>query len=289
MKYIGAHVKREKTVIETIDSVIRCNGNALQLFVSNPISAQLVDLERYLHQDISHHCEQNNFKLVIHAPYLINLAMEPKNSKRIIDLDDCYWIKALINQLMVSDIIGSVGVVVHVGKYTKSKPEDGLKRMHSAISHVVKAMKDMGLASKLIIETPAGAGTELLCNVESFTGFYNSFTKQERKHLGVCLDTAHVWSSGYNINDYYRAMGDSVNDITVIHLNNSKKKKGSMADAHDVIQGGNIPVDDVREFIKKVRGDPIIILETPSANLDEDIEFVRQNLCKAKRTSCGTA
>lgn len=289
MKYIGAHVKREKTVIETIDSVIRCNGNALQLFVSSPLSAQIVNINTFKSLNIPQHCEDNDFKLVIHAPYVINLAMKPKNNMRTIEIGDCYWIKTMINQLMISDILSSVGVVVHVGKYTKNKPEDALNYMRNAIVFLVTIIKELNLRSKIILETPAGAGTELLCNPSFFMSFYNSFSDENKQHLAICLDTAHVWSSGYNINDYYKEFEENVNDIAVIHLNNSKKKKGSMADAHDVIQGGNIPVDDVREFIKKLKGDPIIILETPSANLDEDIEFVRQNLCKAKRTSCGTA
>lgn len=286
--FVGAHVKRGKTIVETIDSVMSCGGNALQLFVSSPISAKLVDVNMFKSLGLLGHCEEKSFKLVIHAPYIINLAMEPKNNKRLIDIGDCYWIRTLVNQLMVAHTIGAIGVVVHVGKYTKNRPEDALEFMREAVRYVISIMKELKLSCRLLIETPAGAGTELLCDTMSFLDFYNSFTDEEKECLGICLDTAHVWSSGYDINDYYRQFGDNVKDIDVIHLNNSKKKKGSKADAHDTVMCGNIPVEDIAEFVKNLHEDTVVILETPSADLSQDIAFVRHSLCKEQMTSCGT-
>src|SRR6056300_258955 len=120
MKYIGAHIKKESSVLKTLQSISNCEGNALQIFVSNPRSVQNGNIEKYREEsnDIIKYCQKNNMKLVIHAPYTINLAKEAKDGKRVLDLQDCYWIKLLLNNLEISDIIDAIGVVFHVGKYT---------------------------------------------------------------------------------------------------------------------------------------------------------------------------
>lgn len=275
--YIGAHINRNGTLINTIKTIQKDNGNALQLFVSNPRSSELVNLENYKSLGIKEYCDQNDFKLVIHSPYTINLAKETKINKRSVDLQDCYWVNILINQLIASDIIGSVGVVVHVGKHTTNNKEDGTMYMYKAIQYVIQSIKELGLKSKLILETPAGAGTELLCNINEFIKFYNTFTKSEKKHLGICLDTAHIWSSGYDINEYYKIIEESnSDDIMIVHLNNSKKEKGSNVDVHETLFEGKIEVDEIALFVRNLNKKVIVILEKPG-DLQKEFVFIREN------------
>ena len=66
--------------------------------------------------------------------------------------------------------------------------------MRSAIKYVLNDISNKKLNTKLILETPAGQGTELLTDLKDFIEFYNSFTKDEQKYLGICLDTAHTWA-----------------------------------------------------------------------------------------------
>ena len=106
------------------------------------------------------------------------------------------------------------------------------------------------------------------------------FTVEEKKNLGICLDTAHIWSSGYDINEYYKYIyKHHSKDILVIHLNNSKKEQGSNVDNHDTLFEGKMPLKDLEEFIKFSKNNkhkPIIILETPSEkHLDKEIEWIK--------------
>ena len=110
-KYIGAHIPKNKNIINTINTIIANNGNALQIFVSNPRSAKIGNIENFKKEKIP-----DNFKLVIHSPYIINLAKEFKNDKRIIDISDCYWINLIIYELEVADLLKAIGCVIHVGK-----------------------------------------------------------------------------------------------------------------------------------------------------------------------------
>lgn len=280
MLYIGAHIKKQPgSLIKTIKNIQESNGNALQLFVSNPISSSAPNFIEYQKQsnEVKDYCKKNNFMCVIHAPYTINLAKEPKIDKRMVELHDCYWIKLMIQQLIVSDLIGSVGVVVHVGKHTTNSVEDGLKYMYDSIKFVVSEIQKNNIKSKLIIETPAGQGSELLIDVNDFVKFYNSFSCEEKRNLGICIDTAHIWSAGYDINEYYDILSKTnAKDVVVIHFNNSKKNFNSKVDAHEELFIGKISIDSLAQFITKLKNKPLIILEKPSNNMIDEFDFIEK-------------
>ena len=107
MQYVGAHINRDKTIVKTMENIKSAGGNALQIFISNPRSTALIDIAKYdsVSREIKEYLKQNDFKLVIHSPYVINVASEFKNGKRTLTIDECYWIKTIINQLEISDLI----------------------------------------------------------------------------------------------------------------------------------------------------------------------------------------
>jgi deoxyribonuclease-4 len=148
-------------------------------------------------------------------------------------------------------------------------------------------MENKNLKTKLIIETPAGQGTELLKDLSEFIEFFNSFSKEQKKNLGICFDTAHTWALGYELAEAYDILfKKNSKDITVIHLNNSMVKKGEMKDRHAVILDGKISTNDMNNFIASLNNNikniknkvPTIILETPSNNYDMEIEHIRNLL-----------
>jgi len=281
MNYIGAHIPKDKSIIKTINNIINSDGNALQLFVSNPRSIKLVDINNFSIDAplIISYCNLNNIKLVIHSSYIINLAKECKNDKRIIDIEDCYWIKTILNELDIANIINAIGCIVHVGKSVSLSTDDALNNMKIAIKYIINYIKTNKLNSKLIIETPAGQGTELLSNIDDFLLFYNSFTKNEKKYLGICIDTAHIWSAGYELDEIFKKITEkNEKDILVIHLNNSKKDKGSNVDVHDELEKGKMNINDILTFIKNFNTLPIIILEKPSDNLNIEINNIKKFL-----------
>lgn len=268
--YVGAHINREKTLLNTMNVIKGFGGNALQIFASNPRSAALVNISNYtsIAEKITEYMKDNDFKLVIHAPYTINLAKELKNGKKAIALEDCYWVKLLLHELEIANIIHSVGVVVHVGKHTTQSYAEGLENMRQVIKYVVSKLIEVKSASKLIIETPAGQGTELLKRLEDFLEFFNSFSKEEKKYMGICLDTAHVWSAGYELSEAFQLLfSKNSKDVVVIHYNNSEREKSAMVDKHAPILAGEIPKKDMEGFLeslKTLKHKPVVILETPS-------------------------
>jgi deoxyribonuclease-4 len=285
--YVGAHINREKTIVKTMETITKNGGNCLQLFVSNPRSSSLVNIDNYITiaDNIKNYTSINNFKTIIHSSYTINLARDFKNGKRTVPINECIWIKILLHELYISHLINSSGVIVHVGKHTTLSYNKGKENMRNAIEYIIEELQKNNLKTKIIIETPAGQGTELLTNLNEFIDFYNSFSKEQKKYLGICLDTAHIWATNYELNEAYNIIcSKNANDLIVIHLNNSCVKKGSNIDRHASIfdsNKGTIPLDTIKQFIelfKKNKHIPIVILETPSIEYSQEIKWIYDNI-----------
>jgi len=284
MFYIGAHISRKKTLIDTIDNIIENKGNALQIFASNPRSVNITNINNSFFgnlNEIENYVNKNKFAIVIHSPYTINIAKPFINGKKIMDLDDCYWIKLIIHELKIAHEINSYGCIIHTGKYTTNTKEEGLKNMKIAIKYVINEIIRLKLNSKIILETASGQGTELLNNYQDFLDFYNSFTKKEKNYFKLCIDTCHIWASGYELQEIFNLTikNGNINDIAIIHVNNSKNPKNSHLDRHEemINKDGYIDINDILNFIKNMKDkskDLIIILETPSANFKYEIELL---------------
>lgn len=277
--YVGAHISREKTIIKTMENIKNAGGNCLQIFVSNPRSTSLVNIENYLtiSSDIKKYLNENNFKLIIHSPYVINIASELKINKRTLPIEECYWIKLILHELKISNLIGSEGVVLHVGKFVKQSYKDGLDNMKKSIEFILDSMINNKLNTKLIIETPAGQGTELLTDLNDFVDFHNSFSKEQQRYMGMCFDTAHTWALGYELDEAFKILFSKNNakNVILIHLNNSLVSKGARKDRHAVMLNGMIPNAKINNFISSLKKyKPIIILETPSHSYNEEFSHI---------------
>jgi len=244
MVYIGAHISRENTLLNTLDKIKENDGNALQIFASNPRSSKITNInEKFFGNlnDIKTYIKENNFALIIHNPYTINLASSFINGKKSLEINDCYWIKLILNELKIAHLIGSYGCIVHCGKYTNNTTELGLKNMKKSISFIIEEIIRLNYNSKLILETSSGQGTELLYNYQDFLSFYNSFTDNEKKYFKICIDTCHIWAAGYELDEIINITKQNKNekDIAVIHINNSKNPKNSNLDRHEIMINPN--------------------------------------------------
>lgn len=118
---------------------------------------------------------------------------------------------------------GASGYVIHVGKYVSNSYEEALEIMRSNIANLLTIATEQ---CPLLLETPAGQGTELLCNPYTFIQFVTSFA-----NLQMCFDSCHVFASGYDPS-YYLRMLLSANRVKLIHFNDSKEARGSCIDRH---------------------------------------------------------
>jgi len=267
---IGAHIPREKTIIKTMDEIRKRGGNALQLFTTNPRSMRIMDNSKYVNEShlIKKYCNINKFAVVVHGPYVLNIANPFKYGKKDLEIKDTF----IYNDIVTANYIGALGYVIHVGKSLKNPIPDALEMMRMNIKMLLDEMDKNNIKTKLVLETPAGQGTELLVDFRDFIKFYYSFTEKERKLFKLCLDTCHIWNAGYELHEILSFVPDK-NDVLIVHANNSKNIKNARVDRHEVILEGKMNPEDIKAFIKEF-DNSIIILETPSENYKYEIDFI---------------
>jgi len=283
--YYGAHLSIKNGILNTIDEINEIKGNMIQIFISNPMSTKFViDNTKFNKKQgdiIKSRLKETNTKIVIHLPYVINLGRSLTNNPM-----DCWWISMICNQLLVSDMIGSIGCVVHVGKYLDLTESEGLDNMYDGLAYVIEFIRNKSLDTKIILETAAGQGTELITtknnSLKDFAEFYNRFNDDQKKHIKICVDTCHIFAAGFDIRqkfqvkqffeDFDRLIG--IKNIILIHLNDSKASCGSCKDRHENLGQGMIGLHGIKHVIRYAAFYKIpIVLETPDGYVKE-IELI---------------
>jgi deoxyribonuclease-4 len=193
-------------------------------------------------------------------------------------------VEHMAKELQIADKIGAIGCVLHVGKALKLPREDGTVRMFNTVKRILEPLIGSAGCVKLIIETPAGQGTELLCKLAELAAFYNRFSDEEKARLGICVDTAHIWATGVDMStpEAVRAYFDTFESLfgtgalAIIHMNNSKVANGCCVDRHAPIFGfnGTIPVKSLEEVVRIGKGKNVpIVLETDMLK-DHEIQWL---------------
>jgi len=278
--FFGPHLHKQTSILNTLKIAKNDFGaTSLQIFVGNPRSGRMSQktFDQYKDEAINvrEFLQNNNMRLVIHSPYVFNFAREPNT-------DDAFWINELWHELCLSQELGSIGCVLHMGKSVGLQRDIAEKNMIDSISIILNKMKSLNMTTKLIIETSAGQGTELFTtennSIEPLIRLWNSFDKELQKYLGFCIDTCHIHSAGYNIEttqaidklfeDFDKSIG--LQNLLLIHLNNSSTKYNSHVDRHGTLKDGSIPTDSLLHFATKSFTYNIpVILETIGDFLEE--------------------
>jgi len=221
--------------------------------------------------------------VVIHAPYLINLASP----------DEVIWQKSvslLRWTLQRGELLGAASVVFHTGSHRGSGVDAGLARIAEAIALI---LPETPPGVMLLLENDVGAGHSLGHNFEQISMVLDVLPQYEDR-LGVCLDTAHLWGAGHDISNaasvqqLLQHFDDMIglNRLKVIHLNDTEMALGSHRDVHARLGEGIIGEEGLRALLCDTRLDHVaVLLETPIKTDEhdkEDWEHDKQQLEKAK-------
>jgi deoxyribonuclease-4 len=238
---IGYHAKKEKTLLKTIKS-FPVSYIPYQIFLGSPKTFQ-VSLDEEDIKDSADLIIKNNISLFIHTPYVINLSKE--NVSEI-----------LIKQLEYAKKAKCKGVVVHTGKYTTNTESKAIEIMYENIKN---AMEYATEECPILLETPAGQGTETLTECDLFYEFVTRFDRR----VCICIDTCHVFASGYEdplIYIQYIHKKDP-DRIKLIHFNDSKGECCSCVDRHEMIGDGKIGFDVLENIAKFCKDKYMMVYE----------------------------
>jgi deoxyribonuclease-4 len=158
-------------------------------------------------------------------------------------------------------IIGFKGVVVHVGKSVGKHPGESIMRMRD---NILSVLESASVDCPLLLETPAGQGTETLTGMEEFMDFVASI---DDRRFGICVDTCHTFACGHCPLDYIQrcvsasASASASSPLRLVHFNDSKTECGSRKDRHEYIGMGHIGIakmGDIAELCHS-NGIPMVV------------------------------
>jgi deoxyribonuclease-4 len=289
MYYIGAHLS-SINIIESLRLIQSYNGNMIQIFVSSPIGKQkknIIEDYQIKGPEIKKYLIDNNLKIVIHSPYTLNFAREFNKNNYIFDI--------IFKELKIANLIGAIGCVIHVGKYLDINIKYALNNMYLSIKYIIEYIKKERLNVYLILETSAGQGTELLVtennDIDELSNFYAKFTEKEKEILKICIDTCHIYSAGFdirikkNIKKFFILIKNLIGleNIVLIHLNDSKTEYNSHKDRHEKLGKGTIGLKGLQYFVKyALKYNYPIILETCEESYNKEISWINKIKNKIK-------
>jgi deoxyribonuclease IV len=257
---LGAHVSAAGGVPKAPARAAELSATALQLFTK--MGNRWAERECLDEECVSFR-EQLGQTLVsatmAHDSYLINLASpEPMLRARSIE--------SFTMELHRCRALGLHYLVSHPGNYMDDR-EAGIARNADAISAALEASPGDTI---LCLETTAGSGTSLGATFEELSAIISLVDARYRDRLGICLDTCHVYSAGYDLVKDYDGVFTRLDDamglarLKVMHLNDSKTPFDSHRDRHELIAEGSLGELPFRRIMNDARltGVPKVI-ETP--------------------------
>jgi len=196
---------------------------------------------------------------IAHDSYLINLASPDAALRR-------RSIESFVTELERCEALALTYLVSHPGNYIDERTS-GIARNADAITEALSRARGRTV---LCLETTAGSGTAIGASFEDLAELIDQIPEPQRSRMGICLDTCHAYSAGYDLvnaySDVWRRFDDLIglDRLRVMHLNDSKTPFNSRRDRHELIGEGSIGEIGFRN----VMNDPALarvpkVIETP--------------------------
>jgi deoxyribonuclease-4 len=284
---IGGHVSSSGGLVKSYERGVEFGCDALQIFNQSP---RMWRPTQYKQDDIDEFRERMASgpikSVVIHAVYLINAASKDSEIRK-------KSLASLTQALQVGDAIGADGVVFHPGSTVGEPLDEAIQRVGEAIRQVLGESD----SCPLLLEDTAGAGGtigrdfhELAQLIELGGG---------GKRLGVCLDSCHMFASGYDIStaDKLASVVDEcvsivgLERVQCLHVNDSKVGLGSNRDRHDILPEGELGTRGLSAFLSEPRfeGLPALLETKLSAEQVAIAKDLRKNGLAARKRRASSA
>ncbi|MGN0242951.1 MAG: deoxyribonuclease IV [Lachnospiraceae bacterium] len=261
MLKIGSHVgmSGKEMFLGSAKEAAGYGANTFMVYTGAPQNTRRKDIsELKINEGWAYMREHGIDDIVIHAPYIINLANTVKPD--IFEL--------AVNFLSVeyerTEQMGSKVLVLHPGSHVGAGEDAGIASIIKGLNEVLSQKRDVTIA----LETMAGKGSELGRSFEELARIYDGVIDNDR--LRVCFDTCHTNDAGYDIvNDienvwhrFDQVLG--LNQIAVFHINDSKNPLGGAKDRHANFGFGELGFDALMNIVMDKRFEQVPkILETP--------------------------
>jgi deoxyribonuclease IV len=281
---IGRHMPTNSKPIKAAIKAQEIGCEAIQIFASNPTAWRppvdnLQACAEFAAATILYQLDP----VVLHAPYLINLASDDAaNREKSIAL--------LTWTLQRGALLGARFVVFHTGSHRGAGIEAGITHIVQGIERILPQTPEEVM---LLLENDVGAGNSLGHSFDHLAAI-RAQLPQYQQRLGICLDTAHLWGAGYDISSAASTLqvldqaekAFGLENVKVIHLNDTEKALGSHRDVHARLGEGLIAPEGLQTLLQDPRLKHVAVLMETPIKLDalekEDWDNDSQQIAKAK-------
>ena len=250
--------------------------NTFMFYTGAPQNTNRCSINDSLTEEAKSLMKANNIdysKVIVHAPYIINLANKKDESKY------AFSIRFLTEEVERCYLLGIKNMVLHPGSHVGMGEEEGIKNIIDGLNDIISNTSSV----TILLETMAGKGTELGTNFNQIKQIIDGV--EDAPRIGVCMDTCHLNDAGYDVSNFDAILDEfdkiiGLSYLKCIHINDSKNPRGSKKDRHENIGFGYIGFDNLINIIYNPRLEDIPkILETPWIGdyppYKEEIEMIR--------------
>lgn len=273
MKF-GSHVSIAGGIDKAPARAHNIGCECFQMFTRSPRGGKPPKFEKGLVDAFLKSCAEHKLTdYYVHTPYYINLASGKEQLRSS-------SIAIIREELERSSIIGARYVMTHLGSSMGTDRPEAVKMVTEGLNRVLDAGD--GLSAELLLENTAGQGDTIGDTFEELAEILSGI---DYPRVGICIDTAHLLASGYDIRTkpaLRKTLGKlssaiGLNRVKLIHGNDSKAALGEKKDRHEHIGKGKVG----KEGFKAIVNDPSLknlnmIVELPPDGVAEDIELLKQ-------------
>ncbi|SDH48581.1 Endonuclease IV [Alteribacillus persepolensis] len=264
---LGSHVSMngKKMLLGSSEEAASYGATAMMVYTGAPQNTRRKPIEELNIEAGRQHMEENGIKdVVVHAPYIINIANTTKPATFQLGVD------FLRSEIERSEAIGAAQIVLHPGSHVGEGAEKGIAKIIEGLNEVIDDKQTVQIA----LETMAGKGSECGRTFEEIAKIMDGVTHNDK--LSVCFDTCHTHDAGYDIvsdfdgvlNAFDKVIG--IDRLKVLHVNDSKNERGAGKDRHENIGFGYIGFDALNYVVHHPSMEHVPkILETPYVGTDK--------------------
>ena len=278
MLKIGSHVslKGKEMMLGSVKEALSYGSTTFMFYTGAPQNTARKPIDQLRVDEAKALMEENHINIddvVVHAPYIINLAntIKPETYELAVSF--------LKQEIQRCEAIGVSRLVLHPGSHVKAGDEVGLQQIVKGLNEVLTPDQSVHIA----LETMAGKGSELGRDFDQLRYIIDNVEHHEL--LGVCLDTCHLHDAGYDLTKFDEILNEfdekiGLQRLLVVHVNDSKNERGAHKDRHENIGYGHIGFETLNHIVHHPKlKDVTKILETPyigeQAPYKEEIEMFK--------------
>src|SRR6056297_620845 len=255
---IGPHISISKGYVKALIDAESIDATTFQFFSRNPRGGNVKKLNLVDINEFNINIEKSKVKdILCHAPYTYNLASKKKSVREFSE-------KSISEDLNRLDYIDCNLYNIHPGSHTGQGVEKGIELIYNSLNRILERNNK----HIILLETMSGKGTEIGRSFEELNEIIKNIDYNE--NVGVCIDTCHIYSAGYDIVSNLKGVLDKFDKILglerlkAIHLNDSLKGLGENKDRHAPLGEGYLGIETFKNILKdKSLKNLPFYLETP--------------------------